>query len=282
MAITDDNGAKPNNDASGNQNQNQNGNGGNGNAATAGKPDNDTLLDGGGADDKGGKGGGQTPEQKAAAQKAADDKAAEITGLETAVTDAKKALEADPENKDLQAAVKAAEDKLNAAKPKAAEGAPEKYEFKAPEGQQFDPELTSEFSTVAKELNLSQENADKLVAFGPKILQKAQEKQVEQWAEIRQGWVTNLKADKEFGGPKFAETIERAKRALGKFGDATLAKLLAAPSKGGTGFGDNDGLIKFLARVDKATAEDTVIDGGASGEDNKSAAEVIYPQQGKA
>lgn len=261
-------GAKPNNDASANGSENQNLNGAQGAAG-------DTLLDGGKPGEAGAK-----PAEKTEAQKTAEAaKATETAALNTAVADAKKALEADPENKDLQAALKTAEDKVKeATKP---EGAPEKYEFKAADGQQFDPELTAEFSTIAKELNLTQENAQKLADFGPKILQKAMDKQVQQWTEIREGWVTAIKADKEFGGNKFAETIERAKRALGKFGDAGLSKLLAAPSKGGTGFGDNDSLIKFLARVDKATSEDAAVDGDPSGKDNVSAASVIYPNQGK-
>lgn len=263
-------GAKPNNDAPANGSENQNLNGGAQGAAG------DTLLDGGKPD----AGAAAKPAEKTEAQKTAEAaKATETAALNTAVTDAKKALEADPENKDLQAALKAAEDKVKDATK--LEGAPDKYEFKAADGQQFDPELTTEFSTIAKELNLTQENAQKLADFGPKILQKAMDKQVQQWTEIREGWVTAIKADKEFGGNKFAETIERAKRALGKFGDAGLSKLLAAPSKGGTGFGDNDSLIKFLARVDKATSEDAIVDGAPSGADNVSAASVIYPNQGK-
>lgn len=162
------------------------------------------------------------------------------------------------------------------------EGAPEKYEnFSAPEGVELDTETLGEFTAVAKELNLSQEKAQKLVDFGPKILQKAQEVQMQKWVEIREGWVSDLKADKEFGGDKLPETVERAKRALSKFGDEKLVKLLLPPNKGGTGFGDNDALIKLLARVDKATSEDTVVDGGSSGKDNRSAAEVLYPNQGK-
>ena len=39
------------------------------------------------------------------------------------------------------------------------DGAPEKYEFKAPEGRNFDNEVINTFSEVAKELNLSQESA---------------------------------------------------------------------------------------------------------------------------
>lgn len=167
-------------------------------------------------------------------------------------------------------------------KEKKEEGAPEKYEtFSAPEGVELDQEMLDEFSNVAKELNLSQENAQKLVDFGPKLLQKAQERQTQQWLEIREGWVKDLKADKEFGGEKFNETVERAKRALNTFGDEGLTKLLLPPEKGGTGFGDNDAIIKFLARVDKATSEDAIVDGGEPGKDNRGAADVLYPSQGK-
>jgi hypothetical protein len=162
------------------------------------------------------------------------------------------------------------------------EGAPEKYEFTAPEGVELDQELVTEFSVVAKELNLSQVDAQKLVDIGPKVIAKFAEKQADEWAGIRKGWVDSLKADKEFGGVKLPETLERAKRALNKFGDAELTKLLMPPSKGGTGFGDNHALIKLLAKVDQATAEDTTEDGTGGSVDNRSAAEVLYPNQAKA
>lgn len=162
------------------------------------------------------------------------------------------------------------------------DGAPEKYtDFSAPEGVELDPEMVGEFTTVAKELNLSQENAQKLVDFGPKLLQKARDQQNQQWVEIREGWVNDLKADKDFGGEKLNETLNRAKRALSKFGDDSLVKFLMPPSKGGTGFGDHGGLIKLLAKVDKATSEDSVVDGDPSTKDQTAAA-TLYPNQGKA
>ena len=43
------------------------------------------------------------------------------------------------------------------------EGAPESYEFKAPEGTQFDDAVIGAFSEVAKELNLPQDQAQKVL-----------------------------------------------------------------------------------------------------------------------
>lgn len=50
------------------------------------------------------------------------------------------------------------------------EGAPEKYEFKAGEGVELDAEALKDFEPVARDLNLTNEQAQKLVDAYPKIL----------------------------------------------------------------------------------------------------------------
>lgn len=47
-------------------------------------------------------------------------------------------------------------------------GAPEKYAFTAPEGQELDTSALAQFEPVARELNLTQEQAQKLVDVYPK------------------------------------------------------------------------------------------------------------------
>ena len=174
---------------------------------------------------------------------------------------------------------KAGEPKAGEPKPKdgkPAEGAPEKYEtFVAPEGVTLDQEMLGKFSGVAKELNLPQAGAQKLVDLAVEHSKQIIASQQSQWAEIRQEWVSEIKADKEFGGEKFNETVVSAKRALGKFGSEKLVQFLDS-----TGYGDNAELIRLLARVDKATREDKTVDGDPAKE-NKSAAETLYPNQGK-
>jgi len=168
-----------------------------------------------------------------------------------------------------------------AAKPddkgKAKEGAPEKYEdFAAPEGVELDKEMLGKFTGIAKALNLPQVGAQKLVDLAAEHTKNIVQQQQVRWSEIRQEWVNELKADKEFGGEKFNETIVGAKRALGKFGSPKMVEFLES-----TGYGDNAELIRFMARVDKATREDRAIDGGPAGAAPQSAAAVIYPTQGK-
>jgi hypothetical protein len=176
--------------------------------------------------------------------------------------------EAKEEKKEDEAKEEKKEDKV--------EGAPEKYEsFTVPEGLAIDDGTLDKFGTVAKELNLSQENAQKLVDVATENTRQEMQKQYDGYTETREGWVTDLKSDKEFGGEKFDDTIVRAKRALGKYGSDNLTKFL-----GESGYGDNNELVKMLARFDKATSEDSAVDGD-EGKQAVSAADALYPNQGK-
>lgn len=149
--------------------------------------------------------------------------------------------------------------------------APENYEsFTLPEGVSLGDEMMGKFGTLGKELNLNQESAQKLVDLAVSHTQGLVKEQTDGWSKIREGWVNEIKSDKDFGGNNFSETVERAKRSLGKYGSPELIKSLES-----TGYGDNPELIKLLSRIDKVVGEDKTIDGTAiKGE--KSAADTIY------
>jgi len=160
----------------------------------------------------------------------------------------------------------------------APKGAPEKYEFKAPEGRQFDNEVMSSFSEIAKELNLSQESAQKMLdTVGPKMAQR----QAQQIDAMRQEWATTSQADKEFGGEKIAENLTIAKRALDTFGTPQLRSLLNE-----SGLGNHPELIRFFFRAGKAISEDQYVVGNGSSAPSKagprdfaSAAAALYSTQ---
>ena len=147
----------------------------------------------------------------------------------------------------------------DAAKTKApaeAKAAPETYEFKAPEGRVFDSEVIAEYSKVAKELNLSQEAAQRVLdAVGPKLA----ERQAAQIEAVRNGWADNSKADKEFGGDKLTENLGVAKKALDQFGTAELRSLLNE-----SGLGNHPEVIRFMYRAGKAISEDRIVTGAAA------------------
>lgn len=157
-----------------------------------------------------------------------------------------------------------------AEKEKKPEGAPEKYEFKAGEGVELDQEALKDFEPLARELNLNNEQAQKLVdMYGTKLLPMVQKQQAEAWQKQTEGWAESVKADKEIGGDKLTSSISTAQRALETFGTPELKEYLNT-----TGLGNHPELIKVFVKVGKAMSEDGMVTGKESGQ--RTAAEVLY------
>lgn len=108
-------------------------------------------------------------------------------------------------------------DASEGAEPKVGEGepvVPEKYEFKAPEGEVLNPEILSEFEGVAKELKLTQESANKLFDMGLKLRDGWQREAIQKHADMVSEWTKQTKADAEFGGEKFTASKVLANEAF--------------------------------------------------------------------
>lgn len=148
------------------------------------------------------------------------------------------------------------------------EGAPEKYEFKAPEGKDFSPQVLSAFSDAAKELNLTQDAAQKMLdKIGPAFA----ERQEAAMTEARTQWANDSRSDKEFGGGKLDENLAVAQKALEKFGSPELRTLLNE-----SGLGNHPEIIRAFYRAGKAISEDSFVGGKASAP-NASDARSLYP-----
>ncbi|HCB1653157.1 TPA: peptidase [Citrobacter farmeri] len=153
------------------------------------------------------------------------------------------------------------------------EGAPEKYEFQAAEGVELDTEALRDFEPVARDLNLTNEQAQKLVDVYPKILAGVQQRQVEAWQQTTEQWAADVKADKEIGGDKLPSNLSAAQRALDQFGTPELKTYL-----NDTGLGNHPDLVKAFVKIGKAMSEDKVLSGGhdSGGSDLVSA---FYPKK---
>lgn len=149
------------------------------------------------------------------------------------------------------------------------EGAPEKYKFTAGEGVELDADALKDFEPVARDLNLTNEQAQKLVDAYPKILAGVQQRQAEAWQKQTEGWAETVKADKEIGGDKLTANLSAAQRALDQFGTPELKEYLNA-----TGLGNHPDLVKTFVKIGKAMSEDGMVDGSNQGQ--RSAAEVLY------
>lgn len=157
-------------------------------------------------------------------------------------------------------------------------GAPEKYEFKATEGKEFDAEVLTAFSEVAKELNLTQDAAQMVL---DKMAPKMAERQAQQVEGLRNQWIESSRSDKEFGGDKLTENLSTAKKALDQFGTPELRSLLNE-----SGLGNHPEFIRFMFRAGKSIAQDRYV-GQANGaaptqaqpRDFASQAAFLYPKQ---
>ena len=154
-------------------------------------------------------------------------------------------------------------------------GAPEVYEFKAAEGQTFDPEFVKSYSEVARELNLTQEAAQTMIdKVGPVLAQQ----QAAQIAQVRNDWAEASKVDAEFGGAKFDENLAIAKQSIDKFATPKFKQMLDD-----TGLGNHPEWIRYCYRVSKAFSPDNFEgghkEGGAAPKDFNSMASRLYPGQ---
>ncbi len=150
---------------------------------------------------------------------------------------------------------------------KSAVAAPEKYEFKTAEGQELDAEAVKAFEPIAKELNLSNEQAQKLVdVYGGKIMPKLVEQQAAQWQQQIEQWSEQVKADKDLGTDA---SIGAAQKAMDKFGSPELKQYLNE-----TGLGNHPELVRIFANIGKAMSEDGLVTGNSGGV--KSAADVLF------
>lgn len=139
--------------------------------------------------------------------------------------------------------------------------APEKYELKAGENQEFDSEFLKAYEGVAKKFDLSNEQAQELIdTVGPVI----QKQQVTRIQEIRNGWIESSKADKEFGGDKLKENLAVAQSAMKEYGTPELEKFISE-----SGLGDHPEVIRLFYKIGKTLASDSFV-GGKPGDPGNS------------
>lgn len=158
----------------------------------------------------------------------------------------------------------------------AAEGAPEAYaDFTMPDGFQLDADMSTELTTIAKELNLSQDKAQKLIDLGVKQAQGFQAALKTSVETAKAQWADAVRSDAEIGGAKLTAAMATAKKAVVAFGTPQLVGLLNE-----TGLGQHPEFLRLLTRVGDAISEDTLVnpEGGGGGKPAiKDHARRLYP-----
>lgn len=138
-------------------------------------------------------------------------------------------------------------------------GAPEgDYEFQAPEGTELDQGLVKDFGEVARELNLSQDAAQKLVAKMSPSLERMQAEKIE---HLRAEWAAASRNDAEFGGDQFDTNMKGVNRAYSQFTTPELREIFAR-----TGLDSHPEMIRMFHRLAKQTRDPRYVRGAGSTE----------------
>lgn len=157
----------------------------------------------------------------------------------------------------------------------APQGAPEAYEdFTFPEGYEADSEEMKQFGEIARELNLTQEHAQRLINFEAERMAKLQEGKGDPIAEMRAQWSEQAHNDREIGGAKYDENLAFARQALKAVGTPELYNALEL-----TGTGDHPEFIRVFSKIGREVAEGRLDfgKGNPTPETSRDPAKTLYP-----
>jgi hypothetical protein len=146
--------------------------------------------------------------------------------------------------------------------------APEKYDFASMDGK-VNPAVLAKFEGVAREMNMTQAQAAKLLDTVVPEMAAAQTAQ--QTAAVA-SWAEAAKADKEFGGDNLAENLATAKKALDAFGSPELTQMLNA-----TGLGNHPEIIRAFFRAGQKISSGNFVPSGQGATKAKDAGSTLYP-----
>lgn len=152
-------------------------------------------------------------------------------------------------------------------------GAPEQYaDFTLAEGVEMDASTLGSFKDLAKELNISQSAAQKLIDLQGQLYSKQAEAMQAAVTEQSQRWESEIRNDPELGGANFEKTAETAVKVIQSFGDPALTSLL-----NDSGLGNHPALVKFCHRIGQAISEDRLVLPGSQTETaSKRTADVMF------
>lgn len=148
-----------------------------------------------------------------------------------------------------------------------AAGPPEKYELTPPDGfEAIDTDVLGEAEPVLKELNLTNDQANKLMPIAgqlvKKTLDRAEAAITDRAVSQRREWADAFEKDPEIGGANKDRTLTEAARAFDHYGlkkGEGLRQLLDE-----SGIGNHPDMIRFVARVGRDLEEGSFERGDAA------------------
>ena len=153
------------------------------------------------------------------------------------------------------------------------DGAPNTYDaFLLPSGVDLDDELDGKFRILAKQMGLSQDDAQKLVDLYVQHLDTLNNRAVQEHVGRITAWQKQSRADREIGGANFSRNMQTAQKAVERFGGDRLADALTE-----TGAASHPEVLRCFYRMGRALSEDGYVAPNGKRQ-TKSYAETFYPK----
>jgi len=130
-------------------------------------------------------------------------------------------------------------------------------EFTLPEGVNLNEGAMKDFVPMAKEAKLTQEQAQKFVDMGGRIIEESVALQEQAHQEQKQEWINASFNHPELGAGRreqYKEAMGYADKAMRAFGDKDLAKTLMD-----TGLVHNPSLLIYFKKAGQAISEDSLV-----------------------
>ncbi len=129
---------------------------------------------------------------------------------------------------------------------------PVTYDFSSfvPEGMEYDADRAGEFSDIARECGLTQEQAGRIAQYGMQYMQQGQQATVKAFQDTVNGWADDARS--QLGG-QFNETMALASTGINAAEQKVsgLREMLNA-----TGAGNRVEMIRLMAEVGRLIGED--------------------------
>lgn len=140
--------------------------------------------------------------------------------------------------------------------------------LKLPENCSAAPETLEAFKTLAREINLTEEQAQKLVEYEASLAARGADEADEEKRQTLERWAEQTRT---LYGAKLEEELSYALRAADAFGGPDFRALLED-----TGLGNHPVIIRTLAGIGKAVSEDVFPGGHPAAPRDKTFSEALY------
>lgn len=172
------------------------------------------------------------------------------------------------------AVVEAAQAAAAVVETKKVEAVPEKIELKLPEKSPLAADAIEKITSFAKEQGLTQKQAQAILEREISSEAGRSAALIETNKKLSEEWKITSSKDKDIGGENFTQNVSYAQQALKTFGNEAFTRMVDD-----TGLGNHPEVLRFMARVGKAMANDKVVHGefSAPKKGQKSIASKFYP-----